>query len=75
MFNCPMEQGVYVPDSVYDLIEVLYDDSIERDPTWYKIKDMIDKPGFSITQMKEYQPDLWNWVVQSCKKYWRSRSR
>lgn len=73
MYTRPKEDGVYVPRDAMDLIQVLYDDSTTRDATWYQIEKMVKDPAFSITQMKEYQPDLWNWVVKTCHTYWESK--
>lgn len=74
MYTRSIEDGVYVPRDKADLLEVLYDDAVTRDATWYRLEQMIKDPSFSITQMKEYQPDLWSWVIQACHAYWDSRS-
>lgn len=73
MSRRPIEQGVYVPNTVLDLVEVLSCKSVPHDPEWYKLREMVDQKGFSISQMKEYQPDLWNWVVRASKIYWKDK--
>lgn len=70
MFPRSVEDGVHVPRDKLDLLEVMYDKNVTRDATWHLIMSMIDSPSFSITQMKEYQPDLWNWVIHACHEYW-----
>lgn len=75
MFPRSKEDGVFVPRDVFDLIQVLYDDAVTRDATWYQITEMVKDPNFSVTQMKEYQPDLWSWVIKACHEYWDSRKK
>lgn len=70
MYARSKEDGVYVPRDVADLIQVLYDDAVTHDATWHRLIEMVKDPSFSITQMKEYQPDLWNWVIKACHEYW-----
>lgn len=60
--------------NVHDLIEVIYDDpSYRQAPEFAIIQNQLSDPNFSVTSMKEYQPDLYNWVLKATREFWERR--
>lgn len=62
--------------NVHELIQVMYDDpSYVQAAEFAIIQSQLSDPNFSVTSMKEYQPDLYNWVQTITREYWERRTR
>lgn len=60
--------------NIAELIQVMHDDpSYTHSAEFSRIQAQLKDPNFSIEYMKEYQPDLYNWVQMVTKEFWRRR--
>lgn len=59
---------------VFELIQVMHDDpSYSQAIEFSKIQAQLSDPNFSIEAMREYQPDLYNWVLKITREFWERR--
>lgn len=60
--------------NVYDLIQVMHDDPSNcKDEEFSILQTMIKDENFSISQLKEYKPDLYKWITKKTKEFWERR--
>lgn len=61
-------------NNVHELIQVIHDDpEYAKEAEFSLIQRQLSDPNFSVTAMKEYQPDLFNWVQKKTLEFWRKR--
>lgn len=61
--------------NVFELIQVMHDDpSYAQTAEFSRIQAQLSDPNFSVTAMREYQPDLYNWVTKITKEFWERRT-
>jgi hypothetical protein len=64
-----------MPENNSELLDVLYADTTVRDRRWAEIIEMMKDPQFSVTALREYKSDLWEYLVDQTNKVYDSIRR
>lgn len=62
------------PQNAQEVISVMCDQGVVRSEKWYQVMRKVQSPNFSVAQMKEYQSDMWEYVL-SCTRIYMSHHK
>lgn len=57
------------PQNAKEVITVMNDPRIVKTEKWYQVMKKVQSPSFSVAQMKEYQCDMWEYVLSCARTY------